>query len=427
MDQKIVVTIERKIGYIFRNEILLEQAFTRSSYAHEHQYACDNEVLEFIGDEALDYAVSKEIVSDYRHHKNEKGFYCPPTDVGILTDFKKECVDSAALSACIDHLELAQFLLMGNSDIANHVNEQQSVKEDLFEAILGAIVLDSDWDTRSISIAVRMMQSGVTSLYTGDYYFREETIWDYNQKKNQYLLAKDNGETGETLSQLKEEAELLWSQANDEAQQDADEVYAHYDSEKPGAVISFSKSPVDYVGLLQRYLQALKIDLPNYVYSNQHQADKSGFLCTCSFDFYKRHVVFSFLGRNQKEARQGAAQKGYLYCKDYLSYQFGVDIDDIEHTNNQETAKEVLALANEENAVSSLNQLFQITGIGKPSYDYVSEKDAEGKLVWTCTCHLGFHEPVSAKAFTKIEAKRKAAFLMIQKVPNDLADPLSNL
>ena len=56
-------------------------------------------MLEFIGDEALDYAVSKEIVSDYRHHKNEKGFYCPPTDVGILTDFKKECVDSAALSA----------------------------------------------------------------------------------------------------------------------------------------------------------------------------------------------------------------------------------------------------------------------------------------------------------------------------------------
>lgn len=89
MDQKSVELIERKIGYIFRNETLLEQAFTRSSYAHEHDDVQDNEVLEFIGDEALDFIVTKELIGSYSRWKNEVGYYRSPLDQGRLTELKK--------------------------------------------------------------------------------------------------------------------------------------------------------------------------------------------------------------------------------------------------------------------------------------------------------------------------------------------------
>ena len=48
--------IENTIGYSFRNKDLLQQAFVRTSYSQENG-GQNNEVLEFIGDKALDFTV----------------------------------------------------------------------------------------------------------------------------------------------------------------------------------------------------------------------------------------------------------------------------------------------------------------------------------------------------------------------------------
>lgn len=48
--------IENTIGYTFKNKDLLQQAFVRRSYSEE-KGGQNNEVLEFIGDKALDFAV----------------------------------------------------------------------------------------------------------------------------------------------------------------------------------------------------------------------------------------------------------------------------------------------------------------------------------------------------------------------------------
>ena len=48
--------IEQTIGYTFENKDLLQQAFVRKSYSEEHG-GQNNEVLEFIGDKALDFSV----------------------------------------------------------------------------------------------------------------------------------------------------------------------------------------------------------------------------------------------------------------------------------------------------------------------------------------------------------------------------------
>lgn len=46
---------------------------------------------------------------------------------------------------------------MGDSDIDNHVENQEKVKADLFEAILGAVAIDSDWDSNKLQNVVEFM------------------------------------------------------------------------------------------------------------------------------------------------------------------------------------------------------------------------------------------------------------------------------
>lgn len=56
--------IQDMIGYEFNNQELLEQAFTRRSYSMENGGE-DNEVLEFIGDAALNMVVVKILSEEF--------------------------------------------------------------------------------------------------------------------------------------------------------------------------------------------------------------------------------------------------------------------------------------------------------------------------------------------------------------------------
>lgn len=48
-------------------------------------------------------------------------------------------------------------MYLGQSDIDNKVWNQEKVKADLFEAILGAIAIDSDWDPDELQNFVEFM------------------------------------------------------------------------------------------------------------------------------------------------------------------------------------------------------------------------------------------------------------------------------
>jgi dsRNA-specific ribonuclease len=414
MDQKSVELIERKIGYIFRNETLLEQAFTRSSYAHEHDDVQDNEVLEFIGDEALDFIVTKELIGSYSRWKNEVGYYRSPLDQGRLTELKKNCVDSSALSKCIGRLGLVQYLRMGNGDIAGHVELQQSVKEDLFEAIVGAVTLDSNWDLQAIRILVTVMQAGQTEL-TSNVYYREESLWKYNQKKNAYLQACEEKKSAEDLQQLKDEVEFLWGTVENEAEQDYDDAMSSLDPNGSDDVVAFVERPLDYVGMLQRYIQAYKADLPSYSYTQKSRNGALTFTCTCQFALTKEVVVFTYTASNQKQARQGAAQKGYQYCRDYFENVIGADIDEVEYSSNEGDAKKLLSQVTEDNAVSTLNRLYQLTWFDKPVYSFSSKQDENDALIWTCTCSFANGRSFNAQAPSKNAAKKKASFLAVKQ------------
>ncbi len=141
--------IQQVIGYEFKNIGLLTQAFTRKSYVQEHPGIADNEVLEFYGDAALNLYTCREMsrflgkieTLQYVSEKNEQE----------LSEIRSWLVRKEKLSHCIQILGLEKFLFLNESDIKNKVWESKSVKEDLFEAILGAVAIDCNWNYENIN------------------------------------------------------------------------------------------------------------------------------------------------------------------------------------------------------------------------------------------------------------------------------------
>lgn len=151
--------IQDQIGYTFKNTDLLQQAFVRRSYSEENSGE-NNEVLEFIGDKVLDLFVVKLLVTQYgvmSGQSRDRNEFSSQKTEAQLTEIKKLLVQKKTLAARIEVLGLADYLIMGKGDIQRHADQEYSVKEDLFEAILGAIAIDSSWDMTALDNAVEIM------------------------------------------------------------------------------------------------------------------------------------------------------------------------------------------------------------------------------------------------------------------------------
>lgn len=159
--------VQRKIDYSFNNIDLLLQAFTRSSYSAQFGGE-NNEVLEFIGDKVLDMYVTKIIADDFGFMKSQSDYYDEEEDndeyciiahhnEGDFTELRKNIVNNKALAKRIDKLGFAKYLYLGDSDLDNNVVNQEKVKADLFEAILGAIAIDCDWNPDALQNSVDVM------------------------------------------------------------------------------------------------------------------------------------------------------------------------------------------------------------------------------------------------------------------------------
>ena len=161
--------VQKKIGYWFDNEDLLLQAFTRSSYSSQHGGE-NNEVLEFLGDRVLDFYVVKVIAdrfgfvksqSDYYDEENELDEYCivAHKNEADFTELKKQIVSNETLAKTIDKLGLFKYMYLGDTDLENPKFKDNliKVKADLFEAILGAVAIDSDWNQDELQNVVEFM------------------------------------------------------------------------------------------------------------------------------------------------------------------------------------------------------------------------------------------------------------------------------
>ena len=198
------IEIERKIGYFFKNKALLEQAFTRSSYASEHMGTAYNEVLEFIGDSIIGIIVVKQLITHYQISSIpdeikatlpfpiKQHFECE-LDEAELSKLKINLVQRSSLAIATERLNLENHLLMGKSDVLGNIQNQASVKEDLLEAIVGAVAIDCNWDMTILEKLVTDLIDIESVLEYGkndeeDY---EQSLVEWFNKKGEPLIFED--------------------------------------------------------------------------------------------------------------------------------------------------------------------------------------------------------------------------------------------
>ncbi len=128
-----LINLQKKIGYYFKNQSILNASLTHSSYANEHKnrgVVC-NERLEFMGDAVLGFICAELLFSKY-----------PTKHEGELSKMRSSLVCESALSSYAKKLNLGEFLLLGHGENLAGGRERPSTLSDAFEALLAAIYLD---------------------------------------------------------------------------------------------------------------------------------------------------------------------------------------------------------------------------------------------------------------------------------------------
>jgi ribonuclease III len=129
--------LEERIGYKFRNPLLLAEALTHPSLGHETQRRhFDNQRLEFLGDAVLQLVITEHLYSSFAREAE-----------GHLTKLRSRLVSREALKQHAAALDLGRYLMLGRGEEASGGRVRNSTLADAFEALLGAIYLDSDLTT----------------------------------------------------------------------------------------------------------------------------------------------------------------------------------------------------------------------------------------------------------------------------------------
>ncbi len=139
--------IQQILGYQFKQPDLLIQALTHRSANHQH-----NERLEFLGDAILGSVIATKLYQMF-----------PDADEGQLSRLRSFLVKEKALSELAKQLDFSQFLILGSGELKSGGFRRDSILSDTFEAIIGAVLLDSDYATTQ-SYILNIYQQKLTEI-----------------------------------------------------------------------------------------------------------------------------------------------------------------------------------------------------------------------------------------------------------------------
>ena len=128
--------LEERLGYTFRDRALLQLALTHPSVAHEQGAPMQtNQRLEFLGDAVLQLVLTEELYQKF-----------PSFGEGPLTKARAKMVNRRTLADHGRKIGLGKFLIVSRGEEIHGGRERPSALADTYEALLGAIFLDSGFD-----------------------------------------------------------------------------------------------------------------------------------------------------------------------------------------------------------------------------------------------------------------------------------------
>lgn len=128
----------KKIGVEFSNEEIIREALTHRSFLNESKDKDlkNNERMEFLGDAVLELVVTEYLLSKF-----------PERPEGELTSLRASLVRTESLAMEAKRLEVGEFIYMSKGEEATGGRSRPYILANTFEAIIGAIFLDKNYET----------------------------------------------------------------------------------------------------------------------------------------------------------------------------------------------------------------------------------------------------------------------------------------
>lgn len=168
--EKLQEILRSAFGIDFSDTELLRTAFTHTSYANEHRLLkiSHNERLEFLGDAVLQLIISKYLYQNY-----------PNSPEGEMSKMRSSFVREESLAGFSRACGFDQYLLLGKGEEKSGGRNRDTILGDVFEAFLGALLLDKDEAT----VEKFLYQVMIPQLEKGNY----ERVTDYKTSLQEKL------------------------------------------------------------------------------------------------------------------------------------------------------------------------------------------------------------------------------------------------
>ena len=134
---KNLLDLEHTLNYYFNDRNLLKNALLHKSLGNERKEYKNqnNERLELLGDAVLDLIVAEYL---YKNYKN--------ASEGTIAKLKAMVVSEPILAKISRQIGVGKFLMLSRGEVMSGGRNRESILADSFEAILGAVYIDSNLD-----------------------------------------------------------------------------------------------------------------------------------------------------------------------------------------------------------------------------------------------------------------------------------------
>lgn len=169
-----MITLESKLReefeIVFSDKNLLDTAFTHTSYANEHRLLniSHNERLEFLGDAVLQLLISQYLFKKY-----------PQKPEGDLSKMRSVIVREESLAGFSRQCGFDDYIRLGKGEEKSGGRDRDTILGDLFEAFLGALLLDKGVD----AVEKFLNQVMIPKVEEGNF----ERVKDYKTTLQEFL------------------------------------------------------------------------------------------------------------------------------------------------------------------------------------------------------------------------------------------------
>lgn len=177
---KNLLDLEHKLNYYFNDRNLLKNALLHKSFGNENKKYknINNERLELLGDAVLGLIVAEYLYNNYKK-ANE----------GTIAKMKSMIVSEPILAKISRKIGAGNFLLLSKGEELTGGRDRDSILGDLFEAMLGAIYLDSGFSEAKF-FALTHLKDYIEHIEENEDIMDFKTLLQEYSQKNFKLIPK---------------------------------------------------------------------------------------------------------------------------------------------------------------------------------------------------------------------------------------------